>query len=275
MSRPALRLGVIGYGAIAAELFTALRGDDPLPLAELRCIARRGAEDRAAELLALHPGLAARTGVTTGDDGFAGLDVVVECAGHEALHQHGERVLDSGADLVVASVGALADEALHRTLLDAAARGGRMHLAPGAIGGIDLLVASRLAGLSEVTYRGRKPPHAWRGTPAEPLIGEAPLAAPLTFYRGDAGEAARSYPKNANVAATVALAGLGFARTRVELVADPGISRNVHEIEWTSRAGRAAIRIENEPSPANPKSSLGVAYSLARTVRNLAGAVVI
>jgi len=271
-----MKLGLIGYGTIAAELLATLQREAQAPLAQLVCLARPEGAARAAALLERHAALAADRRVVHTATDLAGLDLVVECAGQNALKVHGPAVLTSGVDLIVASVGALADDAFHTTLRAAAARGhARIHLPAGAVGGIDALKAAQLAGLDEVLYRGRKPPAAWKGTPAEALLNLDALHDTRVFFSGSAREAARSYPKNANVAGIIALAGLGFDRTRVELAADPTITRNVHEIEFRSRAGTVALRIENAPAPDNPKTSLGTAHSLARVVLNAASPLVI
>ncbi|WP_237217691.1 aspartate dehydrogenase, partial [Falsiroseomonas oryziterrae] len=147
-------------------------------------------------------------------------------------------------------------------------------LPAGAVGGIDALAAARLRGTPRVTYVGRKPPGAWRGTKAESLLDLGALTQPATFYEGSARDAARDFPQNANVAATIALAGVGFEATRVKLVADPGIARNLHELEVESEAVRFSIRLEGVPSPANPKTSLTAGLSMARAVLNRDAVVV-
>ena len=131
----------------------------------------------------------------------------------------------------------------------------RILLPAGAIGGIDAIAAMRVAGLSSVRYRSRKPPAAWRGSPAEQVVDLGALTQRTVLYRGTAGEAALLYPQNANVAAAVALAGLGFDLTEVELVADPDAPGNVHEIEAEGAAGRFAIQLQGKPSRSNPKTS--------------------
>ncbi len=271
-----MNLGLIGYGAIATELLTTLHREAPARFDSLICLARREGEVRATALLRTHADIAATCRVVSDTHDLAGLDLVVECAGREAVEVHGAAVLASGVDLVVASVGALADDAVHATLRAAALRGNaRLHLPAGAVGGIDALKAAQLAGLDDVIYRGRKPPAAWKGTPAESLLNLDALREARVFFSGSAREAARSYPKNANVAAIVALAGIGFDRTRVELAADPTIVRNIHEIEFRSQAGAVSIHIENAAMPDNPKTSLSTAHSLARAVLNAASPVVI
>jgi len=143
-----------------------------------------------------------------------------------------------------------------------------MILPAGAVGGIDLLSALRPSGIKSLRYTGRKPPMAWTGTPAEGLLDLPSLTEPAVFFTGTARDAARLYPKNANVAATLALAGPGFEGTEVQLVADPTITRNVHEVAVTAGAGDFHIRIEGKPAPDNPKTSLATVYSLAREVLN-------
>ena len=52
------------------------------------------------------------------------LDVVVECAGHFALTSVYSAVLYSGTDLLIASVGALADAAVEQVLYGTGRQGG-------------------------------------------------------------------------------------------------------------------------------------------------------
>ena len=173
-------------------------------------------------------------------------------------------------------VGSLADAAREQRVVSAARQSGRQVLLPaGAIGGIDWLAAANLAGLTQVTYRSRKPPRAWAGSPAEQLLNLNTLNQAATFFQGTARDAAQHYPKNANVAATVALATLGFDATRVELVADPAVSGNIHEIDAAGSAGTISVRIDGKPDPANPRTSMLTAYSAVRGILNRAATVVI
>ena len=161
--------------------------------------------------------------------------------------------------------------------MDSAARrgGARLLISGGAIGGLDVLSAARLSGLLSVEYIGRKPPAAWRGTAAEKSLDLSNIREETTFFRGTAREAAGAYPQNANVAAVVALAGLGFDATRVRLVADPGAARNIHVLEVKSHCVAFTIQLEGVPSPDNPRTSLTAGYSLAHTLLLRRGEVVL
>ena len=273
------RLGIIGCGGIAELVLTTLADKLAAPLAQVSLLASERSIDKARSLLdSLGDKLADARSVHSD---IAGLladrpDVVAECASHGAVRDHGAAILQAGCDFVVISIGALADDGLRSQLVDAAKRGGaRLALPPGAVGGVDALAAARLSGLESVVYSGRKPPKAWKGSPAEKLLALDTLTAPAIFFEGSARQAAREYPFNANVAATLALAGLGLDATQVRLIADPGISRNVHEVAVRSGCGDFTVRLEGRPSPSNPKTSLMAGYSVARDLINRAGPMVI
>lgn len=257
-----VRILMIGHGAIASYVAADLKTRNDIEPVGVLC--RRGRETAALKALGDDfPPLAALPDP-------AGIDLVLDCAGHAALDQHGAAVLGAGIDLMTVSTGALADDALATRLEEAAVAGkARLHLVPGAIGGIDALSAAKAGGLDAVTYRGRKPPAGWKGSPAETGLDLDRLEAPATHFSGSARDAARLYPKNANVAATIALAGLGFDATQVELIADPGLHHNVHEIHASGAFGRLDLTLEGNPLPGNPRSSALTAMSMARAVRRL------
>jgi aspartate dehydrogenase len=273
------RLGIIGCGGIAELVLATLKRELPSPLAQLSILASPRSANKAQQMLdQLGAALAASRTVHTEIGGFVAdkLDAVAECASHIAVRDHGARVLESGSDLIAISIGALADDSLRARLGDAAKAGGaRLVLPPGAIGGIDALAAARLSGLEAVVYTGRKPPKAWRGTPAEQLLALETLQEPAVFFEGSARQAAQHYPFNANVAATLALAGLGLDATQVRLVADPGIACNVHEFAVRSACGDFTVRLNGRASPDNARTSLLTGYSVAREIINRAGTLVI
>jgi aspartate dehydrogenase len=265
-------VGLIGCGGIAQDVVAALRGEDPPgDVRIVGALARPGRSDIARQRLPDIDIVEAIEDILT-----QGPDIIAEVASQQAVADYGEQVLRSGIDFLVISVGALADSALYDRLETAAEFGnGRMLLPAGAIGGLDAIAAMRVGGLTCVRYRSRKPPAAWRGSPAEKVVDLGSLAKPAVLYSGTAREAALLYPQNANVAAAVALAGLGFERTQVELVADPDAPGNVHEIEVEGTAGRFAIQLQGKPSRTNPKTSALAALSVVRALRNEQAAIVI
>jgi aspartate dehydrogenase len=263
-------VGLIGTGGIAQDVVTALRNAGS-NIEILGAVCRAGSAERARAAL---PGIKVYELIEQMLDRRP--KVVAEVAGQHAVAEYGREVLRRGIDFLVISVGALADRDLLKYLKGRAEAGGSRILIPaGAIGGLDAVAAMRLGGLDAVRYRSRKPPVAWRGSPAEKVADLDNLTKRTVLYRGTAGEAALLYPQNANVAAAVALAGLGFEATEVELVADPAAPGNVHEIEAEGAAGRFAIQLQGKPSRINPKTSALAALSVARALLNLEETIVI
>lgn len=257
----AARIALLGCGAIARSLAASLESG-PGPLHVGAVLVRAGGDCSF-----------------NADKVFGSIEdlidwrptIVAECAGHEAVRSVVPALLAAGIDVVVASVGALCDPHTRAELYEARLKG-RSHLsfATGAVGGLDALAAARLGGLDSVLYIGRKPPHAWPGKSGVPApLGNSPQ--PMVIFEGNAGEAARLFPQNANVAAAIALAGAGFEATKVRLLADPAISRNIHEIQARGAFGELLVRVTNEPLVRNPKTSHLAALSLERAIRDSVG----
>jgi aspartate dehydrogenase len=250
-----VKLGLIGYGAIGAEIGASLAGlgeADRLGAVLVRDGRNAGPFPAVHDMLGLLS---------------AGPDVVMEAAGHAAVAQHGPAVLAAGADLVITSTGVLADPATLENLRAASRGGGRLLIAPGAVAGLDGLVAARLAGLSTVTYTSLKPPHAWRGTAAEAAVDLDDPVETQTIFEGSAREAALAFPKNANVAVSVGLCGLGLDRTRARLVSSRKVSDPLGVIEAEGDFGTFRFEIFAHAAPSNPKTSRLTAHSLLQCAR--------
>ncbi|MES2532300.1 MAG: aspartate dehydrogenase [Pseudomonadota bacterium] len=264
------RIGLIGFGSIGQSILRAWPDGDAVAH-RLAAILVRPHQCEAARALvptAVH--------VTDAIDDFltAGLDLVVEAAGHGAVLAHGERILRGGTDLMLLSIGSLAQEPVLQRMRQAATDGGAQMLLPvGAIAGLDGLMALRQAGLSRVTYTSTKPPASWRDTPAESNVDLDRLTQPTVVFSGTAREAATLYPKNANLAAAVALAGLGFDETRVELVADPAATGNSGRIDAHGVTSRLSVMVAGSSAPGNPKTSQIVGMSVLSALFNQASPI--
>lgn len=255
-----MKLAVIGAGSIGSYVAAGLRDQGLAAVIQRR--------------LPADPPSAGIVRVTRVADLPEGITHVIDCAGHGGLKAHGAAALEAGIDVVTLSLGALADADLHADLLRAAEIGhARLHLASGAIGALDALRAAAVGGLDRVVYVGRKPPAGWVGSPAEALVDLPGLTEPATFFEGTARDAARDYPKNANVAAAVALAGAGFDATRVHLIADPAATGNSHRIEAEGAFGRFGFEITGYALPDNPRSSALAAMSAVAEIRRIAARV--
>jgi aspartate dehydrogenase len=256
-----LNVTLVGYGAVGRTVLARLAGNPVVRIAHV--IVHADSVDRVQKAIGPE--------VLVADKVPADATLVLECAGHGALADHVLPALQRGIPCAVLSVGALSEAGLAEQFEAAARQGGtQLHLLPGAIGGIDAIAAARLAGLDEVTYTGRKPPQGWRGSPAEALCDLDHLSAPVLILEASAREAARLYPKNANVAATVALAGLGLDATTVRLYADPGVQQNVHEISLRGVFGEMQLTLRGKPLADNPKTSTLTVLSALRFLNNRA-----
>ena len=138
-----------------------------------------------------------------------------------------------------------------------------------------MCIRDRLMGIDQVEHRIVKPPLAWAGTPADTLCDLDALTTATEFFTANAAETASAFPKNANVAMTTALAGIGPERTQITLVADPAASTNRHELHAHGAFGEMQVTIANQPLPANPKTSAMAALSLARAIKNRVASIAI
>lgn len=203
-------------------------------------------------------------------------DLVVEMAGPAGLKAHGFNVLERGWPLAVISVGALTDDDLAESLRSTAEKNQtKIHLLAGAIAGVDGISAAKTLGLDQVLYQGRKHPKSWKGSYAEEVVNLDELTEATVFFKGSARDAARLFPANANVAATIGLAGIGMDNTKVELIADPEMQRNKHTIYAKGGFGEMRIEMQGVALANNPKTSTLAALSVVRACQQLDEAFVI
>lgn len=254
-----LRIGLIGSGAIGGPIIDALAKKqisgcrlgriltlDPLPKEVINA--------KAADI----------------DDLIEGSDLVVEAAGHGALASLGPAVVDGGIDLLVMSVGALVDDQLLEQL--SRDRGGRLLISTGAVGGIDALLAAMLVEpLDSVALTSQKPSEVLVRPWMTPALQEALSdgAEETEAFSGPARQAVKLFPESANIAATLALATIGFDQLRVRIVGVPGASEVEHRITADGRAGSYDFTFRNRPAESNPRTSAIAPYSVIRALKGL------
>ncbi len=196
-------------------------------------------------------------------------DVVVECAPAAVFDRVARPAVEAGRIFIPLSVGAL----LERDDLIRRARetGARIIVPSGAILGLDGIKAAAEGEIRSVTHVTRKPPRGLAGAPylEEQGISLENLSEPRLVFAGTAREGARHFPANVNVSAAVSLAGIGPDRTRLELWADPSISRNMHRVTVEADAARFTVEIEGVPSPDSPRTGLLTPQSVVSTLRGL------
>jgi aspartate dehydrogenase len=264
-----LRVGLIGFGAIGRRLAEAIVAGKA-GRCELQAVLVRRPERISAEVAA---GLGCHVTADAAEFLATRMDLVVEVAGHDALKAYAEDILRQNKDLLLISVGALADAAFEERLRrDAHDYGRRVYLATGAIAGLDAIAAAAVGGLDAVTHSVRKPPLGLL-EPDEAAKVQA-SGEPRVLYEGTAREAAIRFPENVNVAAAIALAGLGLDKSMVRVVADPTVERNTHEIEARGSFGELRIVLQNIPTE-NPKTGRLTAMSMVKALRNLTAPVVV
>lgn len=217
---------------------------------------------RTFEIVAVHDriaergeNLASRTGAVDCPD-FSTLlgqefDLLLECASADAVRSFVPDALRNGLDVVVLSVGALADQGLYDELESIArARGARLFVPSGAVLGLDALKIGRISPFRRLLLRTTKPPAALGSEAQEKTC----------LFRGRAGEAVERFPRNINVAASISLAA--GRECDVEIWADPALSGNRHQIFADGEFGHAEITVDNVPSPDNPRTSYLAALSV-------------
>jgi aspartate dehydrogenase len=260
------RVAIAGAGAIANVLIDGIaRGE-----AGLARVAAIGA--RAPGVGRATPIARRASALVTGLDELADhAPLVIEAAGGDVVRAHAAAWLERGADVMVLSAGALIDAGVRDELIACARAHRRRILVPsGAIAGVDGVRAAAIGGLRTLTLRTTKPPRGLAGAPhivASGIDLDA-LTTATTVFAGSVADAVRGFPSNVNVAAVLALAGRG-ADVRVEVVADPHGTTNRQEIEASGTFGKFRVQLDNQPSPANPKTSMLAPLSALAMLRRL------
>ena len=260
--RNSLTVGIAGLGAVGLNVARAL--EEGIPRLALAAIAVRD-RDKARRNL---PGAGERIPIVAAEALAQTCDVVIECLPPQLFRSVGVSVIDRGKIFMPLSVGQLLD---NWDLVERAKKTGARILAPtGALLGLDAVRAAAEGTIHSVTMVTRKPPSGLEGAPylVDRGISLKDLKAPAKIFDGSAREGARGFPANVNVAAALSLAGIGPDKTRLEIWADPALSRNTHRIEVDADTARFSMAIEGIPSE-NPRTGRIVPLSVIAALRGL------
>jgi aspartate dehydrogenase len=263
-----LRVGIAGFGTIgkvvASYLDSKLHGG--IDGVALEAVSARdiGRAEQAMAAFARKVPVLPLSRLADSD-----LDIVVECAPAALLREIAGPALGAGRMLITLSCGALLD---NFDLVDLARRhGGRILVPTGALLGLDAVQAAAQGEVARVHMITRKPPAGLDGAPylVERGISVLGIGKRQCVFSGSAREAARGFPANVNVAAALALAGIGPDRTTIEIWADPEVDRNMHRIEVEADTVRLRLEIENVPSVQNPRTGRLTPLSVVALLRKL------
>jgi aspartate dehydrogenase len=258
-----LRVGLAGLGGVGLEVARKLI-DGAVPGLTLAAISVRDADKARRNLPQLGDMIALRSYAALADD----CDIVVECLPPEHFRDIAISAIDKGRLFMPLSVAQLLDN--WDLVARAKEKDARILVPTGALIGLDAVRAAAEGNIQSVTMITRKPPGGLDGAPhlVKNNISVKNLKEPLKVFDGSARDGARGFPANVNVAAALSLAGIGPDRTRLEIWADPALTRNTHRIEVESEVARFSMSIEGVPS-ANPRTGKIVALSTLAALRGL------
>lgn len=264
-----MRIAILGGGTIARLFLEHIRRGDLGAGIEVAAICGRSAASGGAAL-AKEYGVPFVSAVR--DLIESRPDVVIEAASHDAVREHLVNLLSARIAVIVLSGGALVDDALRAAAENAAeANGALLYVPSGGIGCLDALKAACIAGVDEVTIEVAKPPAAWKKIAFVETLGVDldSLGEARVLFEGSAREGVPHFPQNVNIAAVLSMAGIGFDRTRLRVVADPALVNNTHTIRIRGASGAIAVVLENVPAPANPKTAWLACYSALAALKSM------
>ncbi len=259
-----MKIGIAGTGAIGLAVARTL-SEGGIPGCDLAGISVRNAERAAAvarELsLPLHN--------MTFDELADACDLVVEALPPARFDSLARPVLENGKVLVVLSASQLLGR---EDLIDlASSAGGRIFVPSGAMLGLDAIKAVNQGTITSITIETRKPVAGLVNAPYIQKTGLdlSTLSEATCILAGSVTEVARAFPANVNVAAALSLAGIGPDRTRMEVWADPALSRNLHTVRVASDSSDFTMQIQNRPSAENAATGRITPQSVIALLKDL------
>jgi aspartate dehydrogenase len=197
--------------------------------------------------------------------------LVIEAASIKAAHTYAATILRQGKDIMIMSIGAFSDPTFNETILQLLSdNDNNVFLPSGAIGGADIIRSVKNY-IDKVTIITTKSNKSLKGAPyfINKSIDIDTIKEKKVIFEGNAIDAIKEFPSNVNISALVSLAGIGFEKTMVQIVVDPLIKNNQHEIRVDWKFGHFQINVDNVPSPDNPKTSYLAILSAIECLRGI------
>lgn len=263
-----MRITIIGCGSIGSKLAKA--ADD---MVEVKRIYLMDIDKALAENVASQ--LKKAIVIDSVEEELYHCDLVIESAAQAAAKDILPKVVTRGVDIMIMSVGSLVDDDFRNMCFEKAkVCDAKIYIPTGALCGTDGLRSASVDEIDEVELTTMKGPKSLAGVQylVDQGISVNDIKEKTVIFSGTAREAVKDFPRNINVAATVSLLGVGFDKTKVNIVLDPEIKSNSHELRIKGRFGEMMCHTYNYPEPDNPKTShlatLSAISALKRIVRN-------
>ena len=266
-------ISIIGCGAIGSEL--ALSVDrmmiENVTISSLLDIKLENAEILKSKLSHNNPVIFNDFSEYIKSDNLKDVDIVVEAASQNALTSYLNSIIQLKKDVLVMSVGAFANSDFFSQVIKNVEKNDiNLYLPSGAIAGIDAIKSVR-SSISYVTLTTTKNPNSLKDSPffKKTNLTIDSIKKRTLIFEGSAVEAVQNFPANVNVAALLGLAGIGIEKTKVNVIADPSLRINKHEIKVIGKFGELIVRVKNVPSPTNPKTSYLAILSIIESLRSI------
>ncbi len=266
-------ISIIGCGAIGSEL--ALSVDrmmiENVNISSFLDIKLENAEILKSKLSNNNPIVFNNFSDYIKSDTFKDVDLVVEAASQNALTSYLNPIILLKKDILVMSVGAFANPDFFSQVIKNVEKNDiNLYVPSGAIAGIDAIKSVR-SSISYVTLTTTKNPNSLKDSPffKKTNLTADSIKKRTLIFEGSAIEAVQNFPANVNVAALLGLAGIGVEKTKVNVIADPSLRINKHEIKVIGKFGELIVRVKNVPSPTNPKTSYLAILSVIESLRSI------
>jgi aspartate dehydrogenase len=198
------------------------------------------------------------------------VNFIIEASKAESSFAIAKQAVMSSRDIMIMSVGGIIKNFEELSIL-AREKDVKIYIPSGAICGIDGLKAAAIGKINRVILTTRKPPEAYKGSVyvLKNKINLDRIGVETVLFEGCPLDAVRAFPQNINVAAILNIVSLGAKEILIRIIAQPGITRNTHQLEVDSDSARLSTYTENIIHPDNPKTSYLAVLSAIATLKQI------